>query len=275
VSRVVAALRDPFPRVAGGGIRRLTEAGVQVEVGCLENEALHLNAPYLKLVGQQRPWVIAKWAMSLDGKIAARTGYSQWISGEASRGVVHQIRGRVDAIVVGIRTAEIDDPLLTARPPGPRVATRVVIDSQAMLPLQSRLVQTARDVPVLIATGPDASVKKMSQLQAAGCEVLPFAASTHFERLLQLLDELGRRRLTNVLVEGGSRILGTLFDADQIDEAHVFISPKLIGGQRALSPLGGAGLDRVPAAPQLIDREVTQLGDDIYIRGRMKRCEAR
>lgn len=269
VARVVAAMPDPFPQVAGGGIRRLLEAGITVEVGCLEAEARRLNAPYLKLLGQNRPWVIAKWAMSLDGKLAARTGYSRWISGGASRAIVHRLRGRVDAILVGSRTAEVDDPLLTARPAGPRSATRIIVDSQARLSLQSQLVRTAKEVPVLVAVGSGASPENVSRLQQAGCEVLPLAAATRYERMLQLLAELGRRRMTNVLVEGGARVLGGLFDAGQIDEVHVFISPKLIGGDRAPSPVGGAGLDRVPELPQLVDRMVEQVGDDVYIRGRV------
>jgi diaminohydroxyphosphoribosylaminopyrimidine deaminase/5-amino-6-(5-phosphoribosylamino)uracil reductase len=269
VSRVVAAMRDPFPQVDGGGIRRLTEAGVAVEVGCLEAEARRLNAPYLKLLGKNRPWVIAKWAMSLDGKLAARSGHSRWISGEASRAIVHQLRGRVDAILVGSRTAEADDPLLTARPAGPRVAARIVVDSKAQLSWRSQLVRTAVEVPVIVATGPEADQRNALRLRQLGCEILPLRAATQYERMLQLLDELGRRRMTNLLVEGGGRVLGGLFDAGQIDEVHVFISPKLIGGDRAPSPFGGAGLDRVPELPQLVDRVVEQVGDDTYIRGRV------
>jgi diaminohydroxyphosphoribosylaminopyrimidine deaminase / 5-amino-6-(5-phosphoribosylamino)uracil reductase len=271
VSRVVAAMRDPFPQVAGGGIRRLTEAGLQVDVGCLDEEARRLNAPYLKLIEQKRPWIIAKWAMSLDGKLAARSGYSRWISGEASRAIVHRLRGRVDAILIGSRTAEIDDPLLTARPAGPRVATRIVVDSKAQLSWQSRLVRTATETPVLVVVGPEANERNTARLRQLGCEVLLPGAATRYERMLQLLDELGRRQMTNVLVEGGAQVLGGLFDAGQIDEAHVFISPKFIGGQRAPSPIGGAGLDRVPQMPQLVGRVVEQVGDDIYIRGRIDR----
>ncbi len=269
IGRVVVAMRDPFPKVAGEGVKRLSEAGVMVELGCLEEEARKLNAPYLKLLIKQRPWMIAKWAMTLDGKIASRSNHSQWISGAASRAIVHRLRGRVDAILIGSGTAEIDDPLLTARPAGARVATRIVVDSHASLPLKSRLVRTAREWPVLIAVGPEAESRKMSRLVAAGCEVLPFAPSTHYERLLQLLEELGRRRMTNVLVEGGAGLLGSLFDAQAIDEVHTFIAPKLLGGERALSPLGGLGLERVPELPQLQERVVEMCGDDIYVRGRL------
>jgi diaminohydroxyphosphoribosylaminopyrimidine deaminase/5-amino-6-(5-phosphoribosylamino)uracil reductase len=269
VIRVVAAMRDPFPKVDGGGIKRLAAAGISVEVGCLEEAARSLNAPYLKLVERQRPWMIAKWAMSLDGKLAARSGHSRWISGEASRAIVHKLRGRVDAILIGGRTAELDDPLLTARPAGPRSAKRIVVDSQAGLSWRSQLVKTATEIPVIVAAGPQASTTNVERLRQLGCEVLTLPAATRYERMLQLLDELGRRRMTNLLVEGGSHILGSLFDAEQIDEVHVFISPKLIGGSRAASPIGGAGLDRIPELPQLVDRVVEQVGEDVYVRGRM------
>ena len=148
LGRVVVAQRDPFPAVAGGGIERLRQAGLAVEVGLREAEARRLNAPYLKLTESGRPWVIAKWAMTLDGKLASRTGDSRWISNEASRAIVHQLRGRVDAIVVGRGTAGQDDPLLTARPAGPRVATRIVLDTRASLASDSQLVTTAGEAPV-------------------------------------------------------------------------------------------------------------------------------
>lgn len=269
IGRVVAAMRDPFPKVDGGGIKRLTEAGIKVDVGCLEDAARSLNAPYLKLIEQQRPWVIAKWAMSLDGKLAARSGHSRWISSEASRAIVHKLRGRVDAILVGSRTAELDDPLLTARPAGPRAAARIVVDSRAELSWHSQLVRTATEIPVIVAAGPQAQGASVERLRQLGCEVLVLPAATKYERMLQLLDELGRRRMTNLLVEGGGEVLGGLFDAGQIDEVHVFIAPKLIGGSQAASPIGGAGLDRVPELSQLVERIVEPVGDDLYIRGRM------
>ena len=172
VARVVAAMADPFPQVAGGGLAELRAAGVEVQTGILENQARKLNAPYLKLLSAGRPWVVAKWAMTLDGKIAARTGDSRWISSPASRQLVHQLRGRMDAILVGRGTAAADDPQLTARPPGPRTALRIVVDTRASLSLASRLVRTAREVPVLVAVGPEAASADCANLQAAGCEVL-------------------------------------------------------------------------------------------------------
>jgi diaminohydroxyphosphoribosylaminopyrimidine deaminase/5-amino-6-(5-phosphoribosylamino)uracil reductase len=273
IRRVVTAMRDPFPQVAGGGLKRLASAGVDVELGLQEAEAQALNAPYVKLVSTGRPWIIAKWAMTLDGKIATRNGYSRWISGEAARQVVHRLRSRVDAIMIGRKTAQLDDPLLTARLENespPRIATRIILDSQASLASFSQLVRTSGQTPTLVAAGPDAPESELRRLSSAGCEVLPFAPPSHYERLIQLLDELGRRRITNVLVEGGSSLLGSLLDARQIDEVHVFIAPKLFGGQKARSPMRGVGVEEVMEALTIEGGAFTQLGDDMYFSGRLK-----
>jgi diaminohydroxyphosphoribosylaminopyrimidine deaminase/5-amino-6-(5-phosphoribosylamino)uracil reductase len=269
VRRVVAAMRDPFPQVAGGGLAELQAAGVAVEVGLLEHEARQLNAPYLKLLSTGRPWILAKWAMTLDGKIATCTGESRWVSDEQSRQVVHALRGRVDAIVVGSETARRDDPLLTARPPGPRTALRVVLDSRALLSSASQLVRTVREAPVLVAAGPEASAADQQRLRSAGCEVVVFQQASPVERLEALLAELGRRRMTNVLVEGGSRLLGSLLDSRAIDEVHAFIAPKLVGGADALGPIAGRGIAEMSAALALEQVEIQQLGADVYVRARL------
>ncbi|QDU94202.1 bifunctional diaminohydroxyphosphoribosylaminopyrimidine deaminase/5-amino-6-(5-phosphoribosylamino)uracil reductase RibD [Lignipirellula cremea] len=273
IGRVAAAISDPFPAVDGEGFRRLREAGIEVEVGLAADEARQLLAPFAKRETTGRPWMIAKWAMTLDGKIASRTGSSRWISNALSRAVVHQLRGRVDAVLVGRGTAAADDPLLTSRPPGPRTATRIVIDSLAAMPLDSRLVQTADEAPVLLAVGPAAPAEKLAQLRQAGVEVLQCDAAEPSARLENLLDELGRRRMTNVLVEGGAALLGSLFDLGQIDEAHVFVAPQLIGGAAAPSPLGGVGLEQMPGAIRLLDPVTELLDGDIYLHGRLARPE--
>ncbi len=271
IRRVVAALADPFPQISGRGFHELTAAGIEVEIGLMESEARRLNAPYLKRVTTGRPWIIAKWAMTLDGKLATRSGDSRWISGAESRAIVHRLRGRVDAILIGRGTALADDPLLTARPPGPRTATRIVLDSRAALDSSSQLVRTARDTPLLVAAGPDATESDRARLAAAGSEVFVCDAPDHQGRLGQLLDELGRRQMTNVLVEGGSRLLGTLFDAREIDEAHIFIAPKLSGGQSAPTPIAGDGVDRMAEALTLEDPQVNHIGRDLYLSGRIMR----
>lgn len=273
VTRIVIAAQDPFPQVAGGGIAELQATGIPCDVGVQAADANWLLAPYRKLVTTGRPWVIAKWAMTLDGKLATYAGDSKWISSEASRAVVHQLRGRVDAVIVGSGTARADDPLLTARPADhadlKRVATRIVVDSEASLALASRLVQTAADVPVLVAVADNAPVDACQRLAGAGVEVFSCVGTTHEQRLHALLNELGSRRMTNVLVEGGSRLLGALFDLHAVDEVHAFIAPKLAGGTAAPSPVGGAGAERMTDALPLADITIEELDGDVYVHGRV------
>jgi diaminohydroxyphosphoribosylaminopyrimidine deaminase/5-amino-6-(5-phosphoribosylamino)uracil reductase len=259
ISRVAAAMADPFPKVAGGGIQQLKDAGITVDVGILEADARRLNAPYLTLLSKQRPYIHAKWAMTLDGKIATRTGHSQWISGEESRRRVHDLRGRVDAIIVGAGTVRADDPQLTARPPGPRAALRVVLSRRGDLPPRCRLLQTARDIPVLIA-GSEIGEPQRQTLESFGCQVLTMD-------LPHLIAELGRRRMTNLLVEGGAAMLGSFRDANAIDEVHVFIAPILMGGVQALSPVAGAGATTIGDGLRLTAWTCDRSGDDWYVNG--------
>jgi diaminohydroxyphosphoribosylaminopyrimidine deaminase/5-amino-6-(5-phosphoribosylamino)uracil reductase len=274
VKRVVIAVEDPFAEVCGRGIAALKAAGIECDVGTQSAEANWILAPYRKLTEVKRPWVIAKWAMTLDGKLATRTGNSQWISSEASRQVVHQLRGRVDAIMVGSGTAYADDPLLTARPVDladvKRTAVRIVVDSAASLSLESRLVQTAADVPVMVAVGDEAKTESRRKLADVGVEVFSCPGATHELRIAALLEELGRRRMTNVLVEGGSKLLGALFDMRAVDEVHTFIAPKLAGGEAAPSPVGGTGIERMADALKLADITIEELAGDVYVHGRVR-----
>lgn len=271
INRVVVAQVDPFPAVAGRGIERLREAGIQVDVGVLEEAAQHLNAPFRKLVQQRMPWVIAKWAMTLDGKLASRAGHSRWISSPVSRERVHELRGRVDGIMIGRRTAEVDDPLLTVRPPASRVPTRIVMDSRASLSLESRLVRTARECPLLVAVSSDAQARCRVGLERAGCEVFSGSGMTHGERLRELLLVLGERRMTNVLVEGGGTLLGTCFDVGVVDEVHVFVAPKVVGGRAAPTPVAGTGLAEMPELSSLREPRIEVLEQDVYVSGRVVR----
>lgn len=270
IGRVVVAQRDPFPAVAGHGLEQLRRGGLQVEVGVMQQAAAQLNAPYLTLVQQGRPWVIAKWAMTLDGKIATRTSHSRWISNEQSRAVVHRLRGRVDAIMVGRRTAVADDPLLLADTPGPRTATRIVADTQAALPTRCRLVASAHSAPVLVAAGAAVDPQRRHALEQAGCEVLACPGADAGARLQSLLHELGRRRMTNLLVEGGGQLLGSLFDLHVVDEVHVFVAPKIIGGQTAPGPVAGQGAELIPSVPGLLHPHIEVLDQDVYISGKVR-----
>jgi diaminohydroxyphosphoribosylaminopyrimidine deaminase/5-amino-6-(5-phosphoribosylamino)uracil reductase len=271
-AKVVVAMLDPSPHTAGRGVQQLRDAGIEVEVGLLEADARDLVAPFLKLLTTGRPYVHAKWAMTLDGKLATRTGHSQWISSPESRAIVHELRGRIDAVVVGAKTVAGDDPLLTARPVGPRTATRVVVDSQAQLPLDSQLVKTVSEAPLLLATRNEAAPTRVEQLRNAGVEVVQFdSPEGNGVPLPELLDELGRRQMTNVLFEGGGTVLGSLFDEQLVDEVHVFVAPKIVGGYSAIMPIGGIGLEQIPELPSLNAPSITIVGGDAYIHGRINK----
>ena len=267
ISRVLAAMADPFPQVSGQGTAQLRAAGILVETGLCAEEARRLNAPYLKLLETGRPYVHAKWAMTLDGKIASRTGDSKWISSEGSRRRVHQLRGRMDAVVVGIGTVLADNPLLTARPPGARTACRVILDSRGRLPLDGNLARTARETPTLLVSAGPLPEARAEALRAAGCELLPISQAAGRPDLGALLDELGRRRWTNILVEGGGELLGSFFDAGAIDEVHVFIAPRIVGGAAARTAIAGLGAARIADALSLGECQVEQIDGDVLVHG--------
>lgn len=262
VRRVVAAMTDPHPRVRGRGLRRLRQAGIETRVGLLEDQARQLNAAYLKLLRQRRPWVILKWAQSLDGKIATRTGDSKWISDEACRRHAHRTRGFVDAILVGVGTVLADDPLLTCRLARPRrVATRIVLDSHLRTPARSQLVRTARQIPTWIACSNRAPARRAAALERAGCRIVRLPRGRGGLDLARLLDVLGEAAMTRLLVEGGGRVLGSFFDAGLFDELHVYIAPRLIGGAAAPGPLEGRGVPDVRSALRVASQKTSRIGD--------------
>jgi len=263
IRRVVIAMRDPFPKVDGGGVRELENAGIEVEMGVCEKEALALNAPYLKLIRTGKPWVIAKWAMSLDGKIATRTGDSKWISAETSREHAHELRARVDAILVGSGTVFADDPMLTARPPGQRVLHRAIVTRSGRLPEVCRLRSSAREVPVIVFTTAEGA-KRLEGWKNDGAEVIPV------DDIGEILGELGKRRFTNILVEGGAGILGAFRDTNELDDVQIYLAPKLIGGLDAKSPVGGLGIAELLEGSNWELAGVNRIDEDVHIVARRK-----
>lgn len=242
VARVIAAQTDPFPEVAGRGFRKLRRAGIQVDTGLLAVEARELNAPFLTRVLLRRPYVILKWAQSADGKIATPSGDSKWISGAESRQLVHRLRARLDAVMVGSGTVLADDPQLTARDvPVRRVARRVVFDSRLVTPLSARLVATARQWPTLILTTPAANARKRLQLEQAGVQVVTCRQRNSRVDVADALRRLSAMAMTSVLVEGGGQLLGSFRDAGLLDEAWVFTAPVVLGGSDAASACAGDG----------------------------------
>ena len=258
VKRVVISMSDPDARVRGAGIAKLREAGIETLLGVHEDRALRLNEFYVKHRQTGRPFVSAKFAMSLDGKIATRTGESRWITSEEARLHGHRLRHIHDAIVVGVNTVISDDPELTARLEGDdvRQPLRVILDSQ----LRTRMSAKAVGPNTLIAT------TRAGRMGAA--EVLRLSAAEDGRVALEpLLDELGKRGILSVLVEGGSEVHASFFAHGLVDKVHAYIAPRLIGGREALGPLGGAGVERLTEAVSLRELDATRLGTDLLITG--------
>lgn len=269
-ARVIAATLDPNPRVAGGGLAELREAGVKTAAGLLQTEADALIAPFAKWIRQHRPWVIAKWAQSLDGRIATRTGDSKWISDATARAHAHATRGRVDAIIVGINTVLSDDPLLTCRDAEcRRVARRVILDQTLRTPPSAQLVRTARRTPTWIFHSAAAPAIKIRSLQRAGCILKKVTAGPSGLRPAAVLRALAADGASQVLVEGGGEVLGRWLDARVIDEIHCYVAPVLIGGRAAVPALGGKGSSTVAKAMRLpAGTQMKPLGDGWLLEAR-------
>lgn len=268
--RVIVGCVDPAPHAAGRGLRLLREAGVAVESGLCQAAAEDLIAPFARQMLRKLPWVHAKWAMSIDGRVATDTGHSKWISSEQSRQLVHDMRGRMDAILTGAGTVRADDPLLTARPPGPRRPLRVVFDAigQSLTP-KSRLVQSAADGPVLVCVTDACSSEQQLWLRSLGLEVFSSGTGEQVDAR-EVLAELGRRGLTHVFLEAGPGLLGSFFNEQLVDEIHVFVSMKIIGGQRRGSAVAGRESLKVPSLDQLRNLRTRHIGGDVLIEGTMK-----
>jgi diaminohydroxyphosphoribosylaminopyrimidine deaminase/5-amino-6-(5-phosphoribosylamino)uracil reductase len=265
IERVIAAMADPDHRVSGHGLQRLTEAGIETRVGVAEREARDLNEAYVKHRITGIPFVTAKWAMTLDGRIATRTGESRWISGEASRALVHERRAVTDAILVGIGTVLRDDPALTASTASARQPRRIVLDSTLRIPPDARVL--AQDgTPVIVATTEQASPAVRTVLEARGVEVLVAGGPDGRVDLTGLLRDLGRRGILSLLVEGGGTVHGAFYDAGLVDKVMVFLAPKILGGP-APGPVGGTGVAQLAQAWHLARAEVHQLGEDLMIEG--------
>ena len=270
LAEVVVATKDPSAKVNGRGINQIRRAGIKVTVGPLATEGRRHNAAFFKLHRKGRPFVLLKWAQSLDGKIATAGGQSRWISNEKSRQFGHRLRRQSQAILVGIGTALADNPLLTARPALPdRPLMRIVVDSQLRLPLRSQLVRTAGEAPVFIATTTQAikgNRLKADQLSRAGAEVYGVSRGPGRVDLGRLLDLLGERQISNLLVEGGSEILGQFITLSLADEIAAFICPKIIGGKRAPGPVGGSGVSDLAGALKLKNIRIRRIADDLLVR---------
>ncbi|UCD52170.1 MAG: bifunctional diaminohydroxyphosphoribosylaminopyrimidine deaminase/5-amino-6-(5-phosphoribosylamino)uracil reductase RibD [Phycisphaerales bacterium] len=274
LARVVVATPDPSPHAGGKGIEQLRQAGVRVDVGLCEEEAQRLNAPFFKYATTGKCWVVLKWAQSLDGKLAyaQQSEEQRWISSELSRKDAHKLRRRVGAVLVGINTVLADDPMLTPRPSKGKKPLRVVLDNELRIPLKSRILRTVKTCPVLICTRQtalDAQGKHAERIAKRGAEVLARADNAQPAHLRGVLDELSRRGVQQVLVEGGPKVLTSFLEEQLADEICVYIAPKILAGNGAAyiaEPVAElwAGVD-------LEHVEVRTFAEDVRISGRPKR----
>ena len=272
IARVVIGALDPNPGVTGGGAQRLVDAGVTVDVGVAGGEARALIAPWTKYITEGLPHVALKLALSLDGRIATRSGASKWVTGPEARAKVQELRARHDAVAVGIGTALADDPRLTVRDtsllPGGRHPVRVVFDSRLRVPLSSRLVQTSRDIATWVLAGNDASESAEQALVDAGCAVVrvPNSAEGRVD-VGAALRVLASQGIVSLLVEGGAELAGSLLATRLADELHAFIAPILLGPRGRPGAVDWAGPDTPTEAPRIVDPRWELCGRDAYVSG--------
>ncbi|HET9093947.1 MAG TPA: bifunctional diaminohydroxyphosphoribosylaminopyrimidine deaminase/5-amino-6-(5-phosphoribosylamino)uracil reductase RibD [Solirubrobacteraceae bacterium] len=279
ISRVVVASEDPSEHAAGRGLGILRDEGIEVVLadGELAARARLLNQPFRKHARTGRPWVTFKSAMSLDGKVATRSGDSKWISGDGSRALVHEWRAASDAVAVGIGTALADDPRLTARVGGSDAETlaerqprRVVFDSLAQLPLSARLLDSVGAIPLTVVVSRAAPRAATDALEARGVEVICAAGENEQARVRAALDQLGAAGVTSLLLEGGPKLAGVFLDAGEIDEVRLFIAPLLLGGRGARVPLESEGAEHVADAIRGLTLTCTRVGADLLLTSRIR-----
>lgn len=272
IARVVVGMEDPNPLVAGKGIALLREAGIEVVCGVEEEALREQNRVFLKYISTKLPWVAMKTAMTLDGKIATRTGDSKWITGAEARAYVHELRHRFMAIVVGIGTAVADDPLLNCRIEGRgvRQPIRVVVDSNARLSLDSQLVKTAGEYRTIVAHTCFAPEERVKALREIGVEMLLCKEKEGLVDVRNLLELLGQSGIDSILLEGGGSLNYTFLSEGLADELYAFIAPKIVGGMNAKTPVEGAGMEKMADAINLELENVLNIGHDVLLKLKVK-----
>ena len=268
IKKVIAAMEDPNPSVAGKGFAELREAGVEVEVGLLEEEAKKLNEVFIKYITTGRPFVILKTAMSLDGKIATNTGESFWITGIEARKRGHHLRNIVDAVLVGINTIMKDNPELTVREIEGQIKNpkKIVLDPQARLPLTSKVLKIEPQ-NTLVVVSDQAPRSRSEKIKSKGAQVIQLKVKNGFLPMDRLLKDLGRRGITSILIEGGGTTNASALSAGIVDKINFFISPKIIGGQKSPTPVEGEGIDSLAKAIKLRDLSAVKIGEDFLLEG--------
>ena len=266
IKRVVIGMIDPNPLVAGKGVDKLKKAGIEVKVGILEDECKKLNEVFIKYILSKKPFVVLKAAMSLDGKIATRTGESKWISSEKSRLQVHNLRNKLSGIMVGVNTVIKDDPELTCRIQNGSNPIRIIVDSILRIPMNSKVLQN-KDNKTIIATTKRANMKNMQELLKKNIKVLIIEEKNGQVNLNALIKKLGELNIDSILLEGGGTLNYSALEENIVDKVMIYISPKIIGGEFSKTPVGGIGIDKLNDAFKLKDITANIVDEDILVEG--------
>lgn len=291
IKKVFVGILDPNPLVAGKGVKILQDAGIEVEVGLCENEIREMNKVFLKYITTKRPYVIMKTAMTLDGKIAAHTGDSKWVTNKESRKMVHELRSELAGVIVGIGTVLADDPMLNVRLEGEHhQPVRIVVDSNLRIPVDSQLVKTANEYRTIVACrhfdrseAERSEVEKSSlnvnkqkgfldslrSLEMTGVELLECQSNNNHVDINDLMTKLGAMGIDSLLLEGGGTLNAAFLEAGCVDEVWAFIAPKIIGGEGAKTPVSGKGIDKMSEAINLQDIDIQNINGDILIKGKI------
>ena len=274
IARVFVGSMDSNPLVAGKGVQILRDHGIYVETGILDAECRKLNEVFYHYIATKTPFVVMKYAMTLDGKIACATGDSKWVTGEIARTQVHRMRGRYRGIMVGIGTVLADDPMLNCRVEGGVDPVRIICDSNLRIPTESQIVKTASDIETIVACSQEAleserKQEKIRRLKEAGIQIIG-TEGAHGVNLVELMKKLGGQNIDSILLEGGGTLNASALEDGIVNKVYAYIAGKLIGGMDARSPVEGMGIDRMADAITLQNVEIEKLGDDICIVGYVK-----
>ena len=274
IARVFVGSMDSNPLVAGKGVQILRDHGIYVETGILDAECRKLNEVFYHYIATKTPFVVMKYAMTLDGKIACATGDSKWVTGEIARTQVHRMRGRYRGIMVGIGTVLADDPMLNCRVEGGVDPVRIICDSNLRIPTESQIVKTASDIETIVACSQEAleserKQEKIRRLKEAGIQIIG-TEGAHGVNLVELMKKLGGQNIDSILLEGGGTLNASALEDGIVDKVYAYIAGKLIGGMDARSPVEGMGIDRMADAITLQNVEIEKLGDDFCIVGYVK-----